>query len=77
MSIGEVFKEGREVRVAFRKMRQDLKDARPDGITPEEVAQIASDYAELTVEVAELIGVVVKDKAELIALVKNLLGAVA
>ena len=73
MSIGEVFKEGREVRTAFRKMRQDVIAARPGGVTPAEAAVIAADFAELAGEVADLIGVVAKDKDELIVLLKKLL----
>lgn len=74
MSIGEFFKEGGDVRKAWRHQMDVIKEARADGkIDPEEAVKIADAFAELTAEVADFIGVAVGDRDQLTQQIRSVM----
>lgn len=57
MGIADLLRERKEVRDAFRNLRSVIQEARPNGITAEEAADIAEATVELVSEVCDLVQV--------------------
>lgn len=73
MSIKDIVHEWRQTRQSFQHLRESIKNARPNGISPEEAAEIAEDVAQFAQEVADLIGVSVANKEIVVSTIKQFL----
>lgn len=73
MSLAAIIKERQEARAALQHLKETIREARPDGISAAEAAEIAEATAEYVGEICDVIKVALESKEQLIAIIKRVL----